>query len=211
MLTMGEVHVFNNIPSNVTSIMRDLERRDANDRDDGTPQLERLRQITPDTGRFIALWAASAPPGAMVEIGTSAGYSALWLAQACRLTGRTLTTFEILPEKVRLARGTFSQAGVTDVVNLVESDFLTNVDQFDQIGFCFLDAEKDIYKACYDAVIPKLVPGGILIADNATSHFNDLEPMLTFALNDERVDSMIATVGKGELVCRRRNESAGLA
>jgi caffeoyl-CoA O-methyltransferase len=204
MFSTGRFSMFNNIPSDVKTIMRDLERRDTMDRDDGTPHLERLRQITPDTGRFIALWAASSPPGAMVEIGTSAGYSALWLAQACRLNGRTLTTFEILPEKVRLARDTFSRAGVTDVVTLVESDFLSHVDEFDQIGFCFLDAEKDVYRSCYDAVIPKLVPGGLLIADNATSHFNDLEPMLIFALNDERVDSMIATVGKGELVCRKR-------
>jgi predicted O-methyltransferase YrrM len=202
--------MFNNIPSNITAIMRDLERRDAQDRDDGTPHLERLRQITPDTGRFIALWAASSPPGAMVEIGTSAGYSALWLAQACHLTGRTLTTFEILPEKVRLARDTFARAGVTDVVTLVDSDFLSHVDDFDEIGFCFLDAEKDVYKSCYDAVVPKLVPGGILVADNATSHFDDLEPILEFALNDERVDSMIASVGKGELVCRRRNDALGL-
>jgi len=202
--------VFNNIPDNVTQIMRDLERRDATDRDDGTPHLERLRQITPETGRFIALWAASSPPGAMVEIGTSAGYSALWLAQACRLNGRTLTTFEILPEKVRLARDTFTRAGVTDIVTLVDGDFLASADDFDEIGFCFLDAEKDVYRACYDAVIPKLVPGGILVADNATSHFDDLEPMLNFALSDGRVDSMIATIGKGELVCRRRNDALGL-
>jgi caffeoyl-CoA O-methyltransferase len=201
--------MFNNIPSDVSTIMRDLEHRDALDRDDGTPRLERLRQITPDTGRFIALWAASSPPGAMIEIGTSAGYSALWLAQACRLNGRTLTTFEILPEKVRLARDTFSRAGVTDVVTLVESDFLSHVEEFHEIGFCFLDAEKDVYKDCYDAVIPKLVPGGILIADNATSHFNDLAPMLDVALNDERVDAMIVTVGKGELVCRRRSQALG--
>jgi predicted O-methyltransferase YrrM len=86
---------------------------------------------------------------------------------------------------------------VTDVVTLVHSDFLSHVDEFDEIGFCFLDAEKDVYKSCYDAVIPKLVPGGVLIADNATSHFDDLEPMLNFALNDGRVDAMIATVGKG--------------
>src|SRR5277367_4381805 len=174
--------------------MRELEIQDERDRVDGTPHLERLRQITPDTGRFIALWAASSPPGAMLEIGTSAGYSALWLAQACRLNGRTLTTFEILPEKVRLARDTFSQAGVTDVVRLVDSNFLSHLAEFDEIGFCFLDAEKDVYRACYDAVIPKLVPGGVLVADNATSHYDDLAPMLTFALNDDRVDSMIATV-----------------
>ena len=96
--------MFNDLSAATLERMHELEVRDEHDRDDGTPHLERLRQITPDTGRFIALWAASAPKGAMIEVGTSAGYSALWLAQACRLNERTLTTFEILPQKARLAR-----------------------------------------------------------------------------------------------------------
>jgi predicted O-methyltransferase YrrM len=65
--------MFNDLDADVLEVMRELEERDERDRDDGTPHLERLRQITPDTGRFIALWAASAPAGAVIEIGTSAG------------------------------------------------------------------------------------------------------------------------------------------
>jgi len=196
--------MFNDLDANVLDVMHELEARDERDRDDGTPHLERLRQITPDTGRFIALWAASAPAGSLIEIGTSAGYSALWLAQACRLIGRSLTTFEILPEKARLARATFDRTGVSDVVHLVEGDFLEHADDFDDVGFCFLDAEKDVYEACYDVVVPKMVPGAILIADNATSHRDDLQSMIDRVLADDRVDAMVATVGKGELVCRRR-------
>jgi predicted O-methyltransferase YrrM len=196
--------MFNDLSTDVLVVMHELEARDELDRDDGTPHLERLRQITPDTGRFIALWAASAPEGAMIEIGTSAGYSALWLAQACRLTGRSITTFEILPEKARLARATFDRTGVTDVVDLVEGDFLEHADDFTEVGFCFLDAEKDVYEACYDIIVPKMVPGAILIADNATSHREDLQSLIDRVLLDDRVDAMVATVGKGELVCRRR-------
>ncbi len=195
--------MFHNIPDNVRAIMEDLERRDGLDRHDGTAHLERLRQITPDTGNFIALWAASSPPGTMIEIGTSAGYSALWLAQACRLMGRTLTSFEILPAKAALARHTFERANVSDVVHFVEGDFFAHADEINNIAFCFLDAEKDVYEACYDIVVPKLVSGGILIADNATSHKNDLGDMLQRAIDDDRVDAMIATVGKGELLCRK--------
>jgi predicted O-methyltransferase YrrM len=196
--------MFHDLAINVLDVMHELEARDEQDREDGTPHLERLRQITPDTGRFIALWAASAPAGAMIEVGTSAGYSALWLAQACRLSGRMLSTFEILPEKARLARSTFDRTGVTDVVRLVEGDFLEHANDFDEVGFCFLDAEKDVYEACYDMIVPKMVTGAILIADNATSHREDLQPMIDRVLADERVDAMVATVGKGELVCRRR-------
>lgn len=184
--------------------MRELEHRDEVDRTDGTPRLERLRQITPDTGRFIALWAAAAPPGAYIEIGTSAGYSALWLSLACRARGRTLTTFELLPRKVELARDTIARANVGDVVRLVEGDFLTYVDEIDDVAFCFLDAEKEVYQACYEAVVPRMVPGAILIADNATSHRESLQPMLDAALADDRVDAVIVPIGKGELVCRKR-------
>jgi caffeoyl-CoA O-methyltransferase len=102
--------MFNEIPNTIIERMHELEQRDEQDRDDGTPRLERLRQVPPETGKFIALWAAAAPTGAIIEIGTSAGYSTLWLALACRATGCTLTTFEILPEKARLARETFERA-----------------------------------------------------------------------------------------------------
>jgi len=196
--------MFSDLSDATLERMHELEERDEQDRDDGTPQLHRLRQITPDTGRFIALWAASAPHGAMIEIGTSAGYSALWLAQACRLSGRTLTTFEILPDKAALARETFERTGVDDVVHLVLGDFLDHAHEISDIAFCFLDAEKDVYEACYEVVVSKMVPGAILIADNATSHRDELQPMIDRVLADDRVDAMVATVGKGELVCRRR-------
>ena len=114
--------MFHNIPVQMLSRMRELEVIDARDRGDGTARLQRLRQIPPETGRFLALLAAGAPQGEIIEIGTSAGYSTLWLALACRETRRTLTTFEILDEKVALARETFRVAGVEDVVTLVAGD-----------------------------------------------------------------------------------------
>jgi predicted O-methyltransferase YrrM len=196
--------VFHNIPGDVLDRMHELERRDEQDRTDGTHRLDRLRQIPAETGRFLALWAAAAPPGTYLEIGTSAGYSALWLALACRAVGRNLTTFEVLPQKAALARDTFARAGVGDVVRLVEADFLERASEYDELGFCFLDAEKEIYGECYDAVVPRLVPGGILIADNAINHRETLRPMLDGALADGRVDALIVPIGKGELVCRKR-------
>ena len=72
------------------------------------------------------------------------------------------------------------------------------------IAFCFLDAEKEVYRDCYEAVIPRLVSGGLLVADNAINHAPTLQPMLDRALADERVDAMIVPIAKGELVCRKR-------
>jgi predicted O-methyltransferase YrrM len=183
--------------------MQYLEQIDARDREDGTPRMQRLRQIPPETGRFLALLAASAPEGEVLEIGTSAGYSTLWLALACEMLGHIVTTFEVLPEKAKLARETFQSAGVEDTVKLVEGDARQYFSQVAQVGFCFLDAEKEIYGDCYEAVIPKLVKGGLLVADNAINHRETLKPMLDRALADERVDALIVPIGKGELLCRK--------
>ncbi len=183
--------------------MKYLEQRDEQDRADGTARPQRLRQITPDTGKFLALLAASAPEGNFIEIGTSAGYSTLWLSFACELLNRRITTFEILPDKVELASETFRLAGVEDAVQLVAGDALSHLENYDKIAFCFLDPEKEIYEKCYEEIIPRLVPGGFLVADNATSHQEFLQPVLIRAAQDDRVDSLIVPIGKGELVCRK--------
>lgn len=195
--------MFHNIRQSILDRMKILEEQDKRDRQDGTLRLQRLRQIPPETGKFLALLAANAPEGASIEIGTSAGYSTLWIALACDLLGRKVTTFEILPEKVKLARETFASAQVEGLVNLVEGDAMENLSHFNDIAFCFLDAEKEIYGKCYKAVIPRLVRGGLLIADNAINHRETLQPVLERALSDERVDAVIVPIGKGELVCRK--------
>jgi caffeoyl-CoA O-methyltransferase len=196
--------MFHDVPGPIRQKMEELEKRDAVDRLDGTTMLDRLRQIPPETGRFLALLAASAPKGTWLEIGTSAGYSTLWLALACRERGQTLTTFEILASKSAMAAQTIAAAEVGDVIRLVEGDFLAHVNTFADIGFCFLDAEKEVYGSCYEAVIPRLLPGALLVADNAISRQADLQPVLDGALSDPRVDALIVPIGTGELVCRKR-------
>lgn len=195
--------MFHTIRLAIAERMKYLEARDARDRDDGTPRMQRLRQIPHETGRFLALLAASAPEGDIIEVGTSAGYSTLWLALAAQLLGRRVITFEVLPEKVALARETFRLAGVENVVELIADDARKHIEQFDQIAFCFLDAEKEVYGEIYELVIPRLVKGGLLVADNAVNHREALQSMLERALSDERVDALIVPIGKGELVCRK--------
>jgi predicted O-methyltransferase YrrM len=196
--------MFHDIPEEMLVRMRELERIDSRDRADGTPRLQRLRQIPPEVGRFIAILAAAAPPGRLIEIGTSAGYSTLWLALACRATGRKITTYEILPEKAELARQTFDATGVWDVVEFVHGNALERLPELKEIAFFFLDAEKEIYARCYEELLPRMVAGGILVADNAINHSATLQPMLDRALDDPRVDALIVPLGGGELVCRKR-------
>ena len=195
--------MFNTIPESVKKKMEELEAIDARDREDGTPRMERLRQIPPVTGQFIALMAMSAPTGKFIEIGTSAGYSTLWLGLACRQISNKITTFEILDDKAALARETFKEAEMGDVIELVHGDALKYLPDMKDIAFCFLDAEKEVYAECYELVIPRMVQGGILVADNAVNHRETLQPMIDRALEDPRVDAMVVPIGKGELVCRK--------
>lgn len=195
--------MFHDIPETIRSRMAELEAIDLKDRADGTPRLKRLRQVPPEVGRFMAILLASAPPGPCIEIGTSAGYSSLWLSLACRATNRRLTTFEILEDKVRLARSTFDATGVADVIELIHGDAIEHLTRFHEIAFCFLDCEKEIYGECYELVIPRLARGGLLIADNAINFETVLRPMLARAFSDARVDAVVVPIGQGELVCRK--------
>jgi caffeoyl-CoA O-methyltransferase len=195
--------MFHNIPQPIEERMLYLESLSKKQKQHETPPQERLRQIPPETGKFIALLATIVPEGVYLEIGTSGGYSALWLALACRNCNRKLITFEILEEKVRLARETIRAARVEDTVELIHGDAREFLDTYKNVSFCFLDAEKEVYAECYEKLIPNMVSGGILIADNVISHREILTPMVERVLGDDRVDALVVPIGNGELVCRK--------
>ncbi len=195
--------MFHDIPQAIFDQMRYLEEVDQRDRASDAPREQRLRQVAPETGRFIAFMASTVPQGAWLEIGTSAGYSTLWLALACRERWKKVTTFESDRGKFRMAEETFRIAGVADCVEQVWADARQHLPEYEYVSFCFLDAEKEVYRDCYDMVVPNLVNGGLLLADNALSHEAQLRPLIEFAHNDPRVDAMVVPVGKGVLACRR--------
>jgi caffeoyl-CoA O-methyltransferase len=196
--------VFHDIPERMRVRMAELEERGARDRADGTPRLERLREVPREVGKFLAVLAAAAPAGDWIEIGTSAGYSTLWLALAARETGRRVTTFEILEWKAELARETFAVAGVEDVVEVVHADVRNGLVGRGGISFCFLDSEKEDYLELYELVVPKLVAGGLLVADNVVDFRDVVRPMLDRAAGDRRVDTVVVPLLTGQLLCRRR-------
>ena len=195
--------MLHNIPEPIIKRMKYLEKMDADDRANQTPRMERLRQIPPETGKFLSILAASAPDGEFLEIGTSGGYSTMWIALACLEKGIKIKTFEILEAKIKLAKETFQESKMANYVELVEGDARDFLRAEKNVSFCFLDAEKEVYDECYDLIIPNMVKGGLLVADNAINHQTILKPMLDKALSDERVDALIVPIGKGELLCRK--------
>ena len=198
--------MFQEIPQAILARMKELEEVDTRDRQDGTPHLKRMRQIPPETGRLLAFLAASAPTeGAWLEIGTSAGYSALWLSLAARYRSKTLITFELLPEKVALARETFKKTKVEGLVELKHGDARGHISDFGEIAFCFVDCEKEMYQEIYERVAPNLVIDSLLIFDNVISHQEKLGTFLNAIAADPKFDQVTLPVGKGLLVCRKNS------
>lgn len=192
------------VPARVRAVMASLEARDAADRIDGTPQHLRLRAVTPDVGRFLLTLALAVRARAIVEVGTSAGYSTLWLAVAAGRTGGRVITFEADPAKVEVARATFAGAGLEDLVELRAGDGVAGLAGLEGAAdLVFLDAEKDAYLALLGPAIGALRAGGLLVADNLTSHAAELAPFQRAALADPRLAGLVVPIGRGELVAVR--------
>jgi predicted O-methyltransferase YrrM len=189
------------VPGAMRLVMERLRARDARDRADGTPQWQRLRAITPDVGQFLLTLALAVGARRIVEVGTSSGYSTLWLALVARRNGGRVTTFEIDTAKVALATRTFAEAGVAGVIDLRAEDAAVGLAAFGGAAdLVFIDAEKRDYEAYLDLAVAALRPGGLLIADNLTSHASDLAGFRERALAHERLSSVVVPIGNGELV-----------
>lgn len=188
--------MFHDISANMHQVMRALEEQAARDH-------RSLRQVPVDLGRCLSLLAMSAPHGAFLELGSSGGYSSLWLSLAARARGVTLTTIDIDEKKVALARENISHAGADSSVQVVHGEALAHVGRFEDISFCFSDIEPpEISAKVYEEIVPRLVPGGWLVIDNMTSP-RILTNLLNRAQTDTRVDCVLLPFPKGDLVCRK--------
>lgn len=188
--------MFHDISAGMRQVMRAMEE-----------QLERdqrsLRSVDSDVARLLSLLAMSAPPGAFLELGSSGGYSSLWLSLAARAKGVTLTTVDLDENKVALARANVAKAGADGSVQVFHGDAFDYAGRPEPLAFCFSDIEPPENNAkIYDLVVPRLVPGGWLVVDNVTS------PRLQTALierarGDTRVDAVLLPFPKGDLICRK--------
>jgi len=133
-----------------------------------------MMSVPRDDGRYLRLLAESIAAKNVVEIGTSHGYSAIWLCLALRTVGGRLTTFEIDADRARLARENFKRAGVEDIVTLIEGDAHQEVTKLkDPIDLLFLDADKPGYIDYLEKLLPLVRPGGLIVAHNMSARQAD--------------------------------------
>ena len=166
-----------------------------------TERPKRMLNITPDTGRFLWILVQAARATRILEVGTSNAYSTIWLADAARATGGHITTLERNPDKVRLARANLARAGVADRVEILEGSAAETLAGLPgPFHFVFLDADRANYSTYLDLALPKLQPGGLLVADNVISHANELKDYLARVKANPTLFSVTVPVGKGEEV-----------
>lgn len=136
------------------------------------PDLEEgLWRITFETGLLFNLILRHSGAKRILEIGTSSGYSTLFLADAARANGGQVVTCEMSDFKINLARSTFEKAGLSDHIQLIEGNALEQLDTLQgPWDFIFLDGMKDEYAFYLAALWDKVRPGGLVVADNMLSH-----------------------------------------
>lgn len=126
-----------------------------------------LLAVGPETGQLINILVKSLNKPNIVEIGTSFGYSGIWLADAARASGGRVTTLELKQHKSDYAKEQASKAGLADYVDFKVGDALQLLDDIDfGIDFVLLDLWKDLYIPSLERFYPKLNPGAIIVADN---------------------------------------------
>jgi predicted O-methyltransferase YrrM len=189
------------IPPEVKTVMARLEEADARDRVDGTPYFDRLRSVDPETARFLHLLVLATGACLVVELGASSGYSALWMATAVRANGGRLVTFEVDERKLGIAAATFADAAVADVVELRAQDAHVGLAAFDgEADVVFIDHEKVLYEAALEPSVRALRLGGLLVADNTTSHEDADAGFCAAALSHPKLIAHLVTFGRGQLL-----------
>ncbi len=135
--------------------------------------------VPPVDGRFLYDLVLERGYKRGLEIGTSNGYSTLWLGLAFRRTGGQIVTLEIDTERAAEARKHFLQAGLVDLVQLRVGDAFQEIPKLEgTFDFVFIDAWKQDYKKFLDLVYPRVSKGGVVTAHNVLSHASGMEEFL---------------------------------
>jgi predicted O-methyltransferase YrrM len=161
-----------------------------------------MLNISRDTGEFLAVLVRATAAQRVLEIGTSNGYSTLWLAEAARGIGGSVTTLELAAYKIDMASTNFARAGLAPFITLIHDDaggFLQRSDP-SAYDLIFLDSERAEYVVWWPHLRRALRPGGLLIVDNAVSHAEQIAPFVALVTADRDFTTCLVPVGNGEFL-----------
>jgi caffeoyl-CoA O-methyltransferase len=180
----------------VAAVLERLYAEDAAQRAAGLPSSQRTRNVDRETGRWLALLVRATNARQLLEIGSSNGVSTIWLAAAARQNGGRVTGTEILAERAAEATRNLADAGLDGVARVVAGDARATVASLPgPFDLVFIDAEKDDYVDHLEAVIGRVRPGGLILADNVISH--DLSAYQSLLRSRSDVETVTIPIGRG--------------
>ena len=191
--------------TDLTTLLNELSKFGKQNDAGATERAKKMLSITPDTGEFLELMVKATRARRILEVGTSNGYSTIWLAKAFRAAGGRITTLEAASHKVAMATENFRRAGLTDLIDLRHTDagaFLqTQAQPFDLI---FLDSDRHEYVGWWPRLSVLISPGGLLIADNATSHRAEMADFMAVVRNSDGFMTSLVPIGNGEFLAYKK-------
>jgi len=153
------------------------------------------------TGTLLNLLVKESNATRILDVGTSYGYSALWLGEAARQTGGRVISLEIHPAKQEKAKTAVRNAGLADWVEFRLGDARELITALDgPFDFVLIDLWKDLYIPCFDLIYPKLVPGALIAADNMLEpkqHREHAEAYRRHIRTKKGIESILLAVGSG--------------
>lgn len=154
--------------------------------------------IFPETGIFLNTLVRARAATHILEVGTSIGYSTLYLADAAMATGGHIYTIESHAERFLLATETFTKAGVTSYITQIKGHapevFSTLTETIDLV---FLDATKQEHVSYVEAIIPALSQNALIISDNILSHKKEMAPFLAYMHEQPAFQNVVIPLGTG--------------
>ena len=187
------------------SVLAELEQFGKANDASTTERARRMLNITRDTGELLAVLVRATLARRVLEIGTSNGYSTLWLASAARAIGGSVTTVEFAEYKIGLAVANFTRAGLTRYISIVHDDGGRVLERSADSAFdlIFLDSERPEYPGWWPNLRRVLRLGGLLVVDNATSHPAQMAPFVALVHADAEFSTSLVPVGNGEFLAVR--------
>ena len=164
-----------------------------------------MLNITRDTGEFLSVLVHATHALRVLEIGTSNGYSTLWLAMAAKAIKGQVTTIELFDFKLSLAAKNFERSGLDKVIRQVHGNAGTFLKETAESSFdlIFLDSERSEYPGWWPNIRRALRKGGLLVVDNALSHATEMAPFIALVATDPQFTVCTVPVGNGEFLATR--------
>jgi len=135
--------------------------------------------VPPDHGRFLWTMAEATDAKRVLEIGTSNGYSTIWLARAMKVTGGKIVTLEIDEGRHAEAVANFKKVGVEGVIDARLGDALKLIPELKgKFDLIFIDAKKEDYIKYFEMTYPMLEPGGVILGHNAVALADSMRAFL---------------------------------